>query len=259
MGGGLIGNQMRPDLTADELRKDFRSVAEQADRHRPTLRARFDDETQRVVEVARLPIEVARPEPHLEPRGLALDRQQRCTRHRRRQRLRAAHPAQACGQDPLVRELAPVVLPSRLGKRFVRALDDALAADVDPRARGHLAVHHQALAIQFVEVVPVRPLRHEIRIRDQHARRIGVRPEYADRLAGLDQQAFVGFERTQRFDDALVAFPIARGLADAAVDHELLGALGDLGIEVVHQHPQRRLGEPALCRERRSARRTDSA
>ena len=36
----------------------------------------------------------------------------------------------------------------------------------------------------------------------------------------------------------------ARGLAGAAVDDEVLGVLGDLGVEVVHQHPQRRLGLP---------------
>ena len=88
-------------------------------------------------------------------------------------------------------QIAAEVLTAHFDERLVRALHDALAADVDPRARRHLAEHHQAAAIEFVEVLPRRPVRHEIRIREQHARRIGVRAEHADRLARLDQQRLV--------------------------------------------------------------------
>ena len=45
--------------------------------------------------------------------------------------------------------------------------------------------------------------------------------------------------------ERVVRLPVAGGLAGAAVHHEVLGALGDLGVEVVHQHPQRGLGLPA--------------
>src|SRR4029079_3258474 len=75
----------------------------------------------------------------------------------------------------------------------------------------------------------------------------------------LDEQRLVGFQRTQRFDDALVALPVARRLADAAVDDELLRPLRDLRIEIVHQHPQRRFGEPALRRKRGAARGANGA
>src|SRR5690606_6011356 len=37
------------------------------------------------------------------------------------------------------------------------------------------------------------------------------------------------------------AGPVAGGLARAAVDDEFVGVLGDLRVEVVHQHPQHRL------------------
>ena len=70
--------------------------------------------------------------------------------------------------------------------------------------------------------------------------------EDADRLAGLHQQRFVGFEAAQRGDDAIETVPVARGAADAAIDHELARAFGDLGVEVVHEHAQRRFGQPAL-------------
>src|SRR5262245_42143070 len=47
----------------------------------------------------------------------------------------------------------------------------------------------------------------------------------------------------------------ARSAAGPAVDHEALGMLRNLGIEVVEEHPQRRLGIPAERVERRPARR----
>ena len=71
----------------------------------PCLRARVAQDRERVVEVLRLPVEVARREAHLDPALLALDREHRCAGHRRRQRLRAAHPAQPGGQDPFVGKL----------------------------------------------------------------------------------------------------------------------------------------------------------
>ena len=92
-------------------------------------------------------------------------------------------------------EIAAVVLPAGLDEGLVGALDDALAADVDPGARGHLAVHHQAQAIELVEVLPGRPVRHQVGVGDQHARRVGVGPEHADRLARLDEQRLVVAER----------------------------------------------------------------
>ena len=94
-----------------------------------------------------------------------------------------------------------------------RALHDALRADVDPRAGGHLAVHHQAQRFQPAEFVPVGPAPHQVGIGDQHARRLVVRAKHAHRLARLDQQRLVVFEPAQRRDDRVIALPVARGLA----------------------------------------------
>ena len=95
-------------------------------------------------------------------------------------------------------------------------------------------------------MVPGAPVRHEVGVGDQHARGILVGAEDADGLAGLHQQRLVLFQRAQACDDPVIGFPVARRTADAAIDDELLGAFGDAGIEVVHQHPERRFGEPAL-------------
>jgi hypothetical protein len=47
-------------------------------------------------------------------------------------------------------------------KGFIDALHDALRADVDSRAGGHLAVHHQTFFFERVEVLPCGPMRHQI-------------------------------------------------------------------------------------------------
>ncbi len=126
---------------------------------------------------------------------IAFDGQAAGAGHDGGERLRAAHAAEAAGQDPLALEVAAIVLAAGLDEGFVGALHDALRADIDPRAGRHLAVHGQALLIQLVEMVPGRPVRHEVGVGDQHARRILVGAEHADRLAGLDEQRFVLVQR----------------------------------------------------------------
>ena len=51
--------------------------------------------------------------------------------------------------------------------------------------------------------------------------------------------------------------PVAGGAAGAAVDDEVVGTLGDLGVEVVHEHPQRGLGRPTAGGQGRAARGAD--
>ena len=75
------------------------------------------------------------------------------------------------------------MLATGLGEGLEGALNDALGADIDPRPGGHLAVHHQAQLIELVEVVPVGPVRHQVRVCAQHAGHVGVGLGDADRLA----------------------------------------------------------------------------
>ena len=70
--------------------------------------------------------------------------------------------------------------------------------------------------------------------------------EDADRLARLHEQRLVGLELVEGAHDGVVGLPAARGLAGAAVDDEVFGMLGDLGVEVVHEHALGGLGAPAL-------------
>ena len=110
-----------------------------------------------------------------------------------------------------------------------------------------------------MEVVPGGPTRHEVGVGDQHARRVRVRAKHTDRFAGLDQQSFVVLKRLQGGYDGVEILPRARRPADAAVDDEFVRVLGDIGVKVVHQHPQRGLGQPAFGVECGTARRAHFA
>ena len=257
VGRGLVGERVGADAAAKELGEDLGGVPEQADRQGRPGGDRTLDERERLVEVAGLGVEISGVETPGDPVRLALDPQQRGARHLRRERLGAAHAAESGGQDPAPREVAAVVLAGHLDEGLVGALDDALAADVDPGSGRHLAEHHQTLAVELAEVLPVGPRGHQVGVRDQDARGVRVGAEDPDRLAGLDQQGLVRLEFPEGADDGLVGLVVPGRLADAAVNHEVLGPLRDLGIEVVHQHAERRLGEPALRREAGAGRRLD--
>ena len=174
---------------------------------RPTLSrlGRGPNDLQRLVDAGRATVEVARFEPLLDAAFLNLDGDAVRTGHDRRERLRAAHPAEAGGQDPAALEIAAIMLAAHLGEGLVGALDDALRADVDPAAGGHLAVHHQPLAIELVEHLPIGPFGHEVGVGDEHPRRVLVGAEHADRLARLDEQGLVLLEPLERLDDLVVS------------------------------------------------------
>ena len=168
--------------------------------------------------------------------------------------LGAAHAAEPGGDDEPAGERSAEVAAGDRGERLVRALDDALRADVDPAARRHLAEHGEPAVLEVAEVLPGGPRRDEKAVGDEHARCAGVRAEDADRLAGLNEQRFVALERRQRPDDGVERRPAARRASRSAVDDQILRPFGDVGIEIVHQHPERRFLRPAFAGERGAAR-----
>ncbi len=102
-------------------------------------------------------------------------------------------------------------------------------------------------------MLPGGPLRHQVGVGDEHARRVGMGLEHAHRLAGLYQQGLVVLQHAQAGQDLVVARPVARGAADAAVDHQVLGVLRHLGVQIVLQHAVCRFGQPAFAAERGAA------
>ena len=199
---GLVGDRVGADAARDHLGQDFGGVAEQAD---GGGLGRGGDDLQRLVDAGRAMVDVAGLEALLDPAVLHLDGDAMRPGHHRGERLRAAHAAEARGQYPFALEVAAEMLAAHFGEGLVGALDDALAADVDPRSGRHLAVHHQAQAIEFVELLPGRPFGDEVGVGEEHARRILVGAEHADRLARLDQQGLVFLQPLERLDDLVVS------------------------------------------------------
>src|SRR5476651_794339 len=246
VGAGLVGDHVRAHATADHFRQDFCRVAAQGDGDGLAFCAVFLEAGEGVVQIHRLLIDIAGFQTEIDAALLAFDVQRAGTGQGCGQWLCAAHAAQACSQNPTAFQAAVVVLATGFDEGFIGALNNALAADVDPAAGGHLAVHGQALGVQFVEVFPARPVWHQVGVGDQYARGVTVGLEHADRLAGLHQQSLVVIQVGQAFDDLVVAFPVTRRTTDTTVNHQFFRVLGNFRVEVVHQHAQRRFGQPAL-------------
>ena len=204
-------------------------------------------------------VEVARLHPAPGPRRVHLHAEEDRAVHRGRQGLRAAHATEPAGEhEPSGQVIRAEVGPAGLGERLVGALQDPLRADVDPRARGHLPVHHQALRLELPEVLPGGPASDQVRVGDQHAR--ARRGASASRPPACPTGPAASRRRPSVRSVATIRSkrgPVARGLAGAAVDHQVLGTLGHLGVEVVHQHPERRLLHPAAAAALRSPGRPD--
>ena len=257
VGARLIGDDVGLPAAAHELGQDLRAVAEQPDRHGRPRGLGLLDPSQRGAEVVGLPVEVARLDPALDPERVDLHAQRDPVVHRHGERLGAAHAAEAAGERDRAGERAPEVLVRALRERLVGALEDALRPDVDPGARRHLPVHREALSLERTERVPVRPLGDEHRVGDQDARRHVVGPEDGHGLARLHEQGLVVLQVTKGAHDGVEGFPGTRGTPGPAVDDEILGPLGHVRVEVVHQHPHRGLLRPRAAGQSAPARCAD--
>ncbi len=228
-------------------RLDLGGVADQGDAQRLTRCGRVPGPAERLGRILGQPVHVPDLEAAPRPCLVDLDDDRDAVIHRHGQRLGATHPTQTGGQGHGAAQAATEVLAGGFRECLVRPLEDPLGPDIDPRAGGHLAVHHQAVALELAEDVPGRPLADQVGVGDEHARRPGMRPHDTDRLARLDEQRLVALEPAKLPDDGVEGGPGASRSARPAVDDEVVGILSDLRIEVVHEHPERRFLLPAAA------------
>ena len=238
MRGGLVGHEIEPFTGGRPRGLDLRRVPDQRDAHGLATGRRCARPREGLRIVVREPVHVADLQSATGARLVHLDGQADAIVHGHCQGLGTAHPAQTGGQRHGPAQGAAEVLAGRLGERLVGPLQDALGPDVDPRSRGHLAVHHQPSPLQLAEVLPVGPFPDEVRVGDEDPRCPFVGPQHADRLAALDQQGLVVGEDRQLADDGVERVPAARRSPGPAVDDEVIRVLRDLRIQVVHEHPE---------------------
>ena len=196
-------------------------------------------------------------DPAGEPRLVDVDDQHRTAVEGDGKRLRAAHAAASARQGEGPREGLTPEGASHGGEGLVGALQNALRADVDPGSRGHLPVHRETEGLQPAELGPRRPVAHEVRVGDEHPRRPLVGAENPHGLARLHEQGLVGGELVEGAHDGVIRLPRAGRAARAPVDDKVFGVLGDLGVEVVHQHPLGGFGTPTAGGLLGAARRPD--
>ena len=259
----LVGDDVDRDVACavarEHLREDVGGVADDADGDAALLGLRSVGARDRVVEVVGDFGEVALGDAALEAGAVDVGDEAHAVVERDGERLRATHAAAAAGERDGAGERPAEPLAGDGGEGLVGALEDALRRDVDPRTGRHLAVHHEPLGLETAELGPRGPVRHEVGVGDEHTRRPLVRRHDSDGLARLHEERLVRLEVLERLDDGVERLPGSGCAAGAAVDDEVVGALGDLGVEVVHEHAQRGFGLPALRVEFGSARCADGA
>ena len=184
---GLIRQHIRHHAALRQFRNHVRAIAYQPDGSRFALAHRVFQNAQRFVERSHQHVAVTGLQPLLDALRINVNSQERRAIHRGRQRLRSTHAAHAAADHKLALQVAAKMFFCRRRKRLVRSLQNSLRADVNPASRGHLPVHHQARAVQFVEFVPVVPVAYEVGIAQQHARRVLMRAKHGHRLSRLHQ------------------------------------------------------------------------
>ena len=122
------------------------------------------------------------------------------------------------------------MLTPGFSKSFVGSLHNALSSNVNPRSRGHLAVHRQTLLVEFVKVIPGRPVWHKIGIGDQHTRRIFVGAKHANGFARLYQQGFIIIQGFQGGHDLIKILPRPCSPANTTVNHQFMWIFSDIRV-----------------------------
>ena len=169
--------------TAYQLGQYFCRIAEQGNRHGLFCSHVLRQHGKGLVDIFGLLVHIARAQTEIDTALLAFDVEGARSGQSGGQGLCAAHAAQTCSQNPAACPVVVVMLTTGFHKSFKRTLHDALCADVNPRACRHLPIHEQTLAVEFVEVLPVGPLRNQVGVGDQHTRCVGVCLENPHRLA----------------------------------------------------------------------------
>ena len=135
--------------------------------------------------------------------------------------MRAAHAAQASGQNETPMQIIVEMAFGDARKDFVGSLDDALRADILPVARGEAAPADEIPLFQGVEIFRRRPLPDHVAIGHDDQRRLHMGAQHSDRFAGLDDEGLILVHRFEHAHDRIVRGPVARGTSQRGIDDEV--------------------------------------
>src|ERR1700683_1802922 len=97
----------------------------------------------------------------------------------------------------------------------------------------------------------------QVRIRNEHARRMIVRLEHADGLARLHQQSLVVLKLLQSRNDRMVSLPTPCCTPGSAVHNKILRTLSHVLVKVIHEHAHSGFLLPAFASNGVAARRAN--
>src|SRR5437660_9785363 len=187
----LVSHDIGDHATPQEFRVHLRSVSNQTHAARNRVQPCLVNDVQRLIQVAGHSLQVSMTHCLLDSPLVDLYCQSDTIIHCHGQGLSAAHLAQARRQHESSCEGSVKVLPGDGCKGFVCALEYALCSDVSPGPCGHLSVHDETLLLQFIEVVPGRPLGNDHAVDDQDSRGQSVGLENRHRFAALNEERLI--------------------------------------------------------------------
>ena len=126
MRGSLIGENIRHHTAFGKFGNNVCAVADEADRNIFFFADGIFQNSQRFVKRGHKKIAVACLEPLLDALGIDINPQERRAGHRRRQWLRAAHPAHAAGDDQLAAQISAKMFVGGGVESFICALHNSL-------------------------------------------------------------------------------------------------------------------------------------
>src|SRR5262249_29763043 len=155
------------------------------------------------IERARYLVAISALQSFFDPRRVDVDAKKNGAVHGCGERLCAAHTTEAAAYNKSSFKRTAKMFPRSGGKCLERPLHNSLTADVYPRSGGHLPIHCESKTLKPVEFGVVVPLADQVRIRDQNARRLFMRPKFSHRLTRLNEQRFVISQLLQRTHDRI--------------------------------------------------------
>ena len=142
MGRGLISENVGNDSAISQFGNDVGAIAHQPYRNIFFFTDGVLENSQRLIKRRDHEIAVAGLETFLNAIRINVNSEECCAGHGCSERLSSAHTTHSTANDELSGEVAAKMFFACGRERLEGALDYSLRSDINPRAGGHLAIHH---------------------------------------------------------------------------------------------------------------------
>ena len=238
--GGLVAEQVDGERTRNRRLQQIHDVAVVGNRDALARRSCLLRAGEDLVQIARRQIDPALVESGLDAGVVHLRKHADRARDERGLGLRAAHAAEAGGDEDFALEVALArhaeIFAPDAKNRVKRAVDDPLRADVHPAAGGHLPIVGNAHLLGDFPIVDVIEHADHQRVGEDHARSVGFARKETYGMPGFEHQRLLVGEFFQILFDQAVLQPVLADLPRLAIGHELIGIQRHVKIEIVVDH-----------------------